>query len=34
MNWLNGRFSFIYFVYNIHHLTTEIENLNYFWGDF
>ena len=27
MNWLNGRFSFIYFVYNIHHLNTEIENL-------
>jgi hypothetical protein len=34
MNWLNGRFSFIYFVYNIHHLTTEIKNLNYFLGDF
>ena len=34
MNWLNGRFSFIYFVYNIHHLNTEIENLNYFLGDF
>jgi len=34
MNWLNGRFSFIYFVYNIHHLNTEIENLNYFLGGF
>jgi hypothetical protein len=34
MNWLNGRFSFIYFVYNIHHLNTEIENLNYFLGEF